>query len=70
MASIHTWESFGLRRKQRRHIIAVYPDGTRFEIRKTRYGWQYHPRGSIAFPLECAKAEARDEGATINVETY
>lgn len=58
----------GLRSKAHRYIIATYPDGTRHTISKTPYGWLYHPRGSCASPLATAKAEARDEGATITTE--
>lgn len=59
---------FKIARKQKRHIIAVYPDGARHEMIKTAHGWQYHPRGSCASPLVIAKLEAIDEGANIKIE--
>lgn len=58
--------------RRRRVTIATYPDGQRCELRKERHCgrvyWLYHSRGSAAFPLSVAKAEARREGATISTE--
>ena len=59
-------------RRRRRVVVATYPNGLRYVFQKVRYAgradWQYHPRGSAAFPLAFAKRCAREEGATVTTE--
>lgn len=59
------------RPKRRRVVVAEYPDGQRFIIRRRRFcgeiWWEYQ-KGSCRESLAGAKAEAKALGATIKTE--
>lgn len=47
--------------------VAVYPDGTRFVLRKERGAWWYR-RGEGAFPLSAAIENVRELGGEVVTE--
>lgn len=58
----------GGKRKPGSRVIATYPDGSRFEIRRVRGMWEWMP-GASSSSQRAAIENAEARGATVKRET-